>query len=173
VYSCAKIILMQAVLPLIYPLSLALVVSLNSFFGVFEFFILPILAIIPFMLTMYKKRWSHSVISVLFAFFLVGIWFVSLYLLAILSQGLGSGIDMSLNIFNTYVAPISIAGFLLMLLLSLSSKTRHYLAILRQPLFINSLLGIVVLVWFGINVASTSVGGPQETIESIPTVSPL
>ena len=80
---------------------------------------------------------------------------------------------MSLNIFSTYVAPISIAGFLLMLLLSLSSKTRHYLAILRQPLFINSLLGIVVLVWFGINVASTSVGGPQETIESIPTVSPL
>ena len=163
---------MQTVLLLIYPLSLILVFFLNSFSGIFTFFILLVLTIIPFVLLTYKKRWLHSVISVLFAFFLVGIWLASLYLPAVLSQRLGSAIDMSLNIFNTYVAPISITCFLLLILLSLSSKMRHHLPILKQPLLINSLLGLTILVWLGLNLVSTSTGQP-ETLRTIPTVSPI
>jgi hypothetical protein len=155
-----------------------MLILLGSFFNpnIFLFVILPIFAIAPFALLLFKKRWLHSAVSVLFAFFLIGIWLSDLYLLAIFppsdAGALGNAIDTSLNIFNTYIVPISIAFFLLLILLSLSTKMRHRLPILKQSLLVNSLLGITILFWFGINLVSTSSGQP-ETLETIPAVIPI
>ena len=167
---------MNILLPLTYPLSFILVGYLYSFSELFLFVALPILAIAPFVLLLFKKRWLHSGLSVLFAFFLIGIWLASLYLLAIFPPNdvgaLGNAIDTSLNIFNTYIVPTLTAFFLLLILLSLSAKMRHHLPILKQPLLINSLLGLTILFWFGIDLASTSTGQP-ETLETIPTALPI
>ena len=127
---------MRILLPLMYPPSFILMAFLSSFSELFLFVALPILAIAPFVLLLYKKRWVHSAMSVLFVFILVGIWFISLYLFAIFPQNdegsFGNPIELSLNIFNTYFLSTLSVLFLLLLFLSLSSKMRHHLPILKN-----------------------------------------
>jgi hypothetical protein len=175
---------MKAALPLLYPIIFVPPPWLLDYFDLPEVVLIlctATLCLLPTGLLLYRKKWWQSVMTFGLLILWVVVSLMLLFVIAIIftqdNQAggvLGDSIEMNLYILNSYM----ISGILLflvgLLVLSISQKLQSRIWILRQPLFVNALFGMTILVWGGINLTTQSTGPfGGETVEDVPTAIPL